>query len=118
VKYKLDIWRVRTKSRKAPISFVVSVRLSGRKYHRSSPTGQIFAQFDIGDFYENLLKNSNLVKIGQKYRAPCTARHQCRGKSSLHFHGKTEHIYTVDIYKWVSNKKGRYFCVSMARIVT
>jgi hypothetical protein len=42
-----------------------------------APTGQFIVKFCIGDFYENLLgerkrkkKNSNLLKIRQKYWVP------------------------------------------------
>ena len=47
-------------SRKAPIIFVMSVC--------SVHTGRISVNFDIGDSRKICRENSNLVKIGQKYR--------------------------------------------------
>ena len=38
-------------SRKATISFVMSVRLSA--WNNSTPTGRIFTKFDIWGFFEN-----------------------------------------------------------------
>jgi hypothetical protein len=35
----------------------------------AAPIGLVFMKFDIGDVYENLSRTTNLVKIGQKYRA-------------------------------------------------
>jgi hypothetical protein len=49
------------------LSVHLSVRLSFFP-HLRLPMGRIFMKFDIGDFYENLLRTTNLVKIGQKYR--------------------------------------------------
>jgi len=33
-----------------------------------APNGTIFVKFVIGNFYENMPKNQNFVKIGQKYQ--------------------------------------------------
>jgi hypothetical protein len=49
------------------LSFVMSIRPSGSLsvcISAAASTGRIFVKFDIGDFYENLLRNPNLVKIG------------------------------------------------------
>jgi hypothetical protein len=35
----------------------------------AAPTGTNFVKFDIANFYENMPKNPNFVKIGQKYQA-------------------------------------------------
>jgi hypothetical protein len=45
-------------SRKAPITFVMSVHLPA--CINTAPTGQIFVQFGIGDLYENLSGNSKI----------------------------------------------------------
>ena len=42
-----------------------------------------------------------------------------KGKPLLHFHGNNEHIFIADSYIYLkSNKKGTYFRVSMAIMVT
>jgi len=54
--------------RKAPITFVMSVRLSS--YISEAPTGRILMKLIWGTFiFKNLLRNPNLVKIGQNYLA-------------------------------------------------
>ena len=40
------------KSGREPTRFATSDRPSGRKYQRGSPIGQIFVQYEIGDFNE------------------------------------------------------------------
>lgn len=55
------------KQRKAYISFVISGRL--HVCINMLPTGRISMTFDTVDFYENLQRNSKLVKIRQKYRS-------------------------------------------------
>ena len=44
----------------------MSVRLSASI--SAVPTVRIYVKFGIGDFYENLSRKYNLVKIGNKYR--------------------------------------------------
>jgi len=47
---------------------LVSSCLSVRVYKRGSNC-RIFAKFDTGDFYEDLSRRSDLIKIGQQYQA-------------------------------------------------
>jgi hypothetical protein len=54
-------------SRKAAISFVISVRPSVRMYEHCSYWTFFSLKFDIVNFYESLLRNSRLVNMEQKY---------------------------------------------------
>jgi hypothetical protein len=51
------LWRVRI-MHKAPVSFVISVCPSA--CISAATTGRISLKFNIGNFYENLLRNSKL----------------------------------------------------------
>jgi hypothetical protein len=53
----------------ASMSFVMSVLPFAclPAYISTDHTGQIFVIFDVGEFYENLFRNSKLVRVEQKY---------------------------------------------------
>jgi len=55
--------------RGASMSFVKSVFpfVCLPAYISSAHTGRIFVKFDVGDFYENLYRDSKLVRVEQKY---------------------------------------------------
>jgi hypothetical protein len=51
--------RIRINNEKPLLSFVMSNCPSLSAFISGAPTGRIFMKFDIGDFYENLWRNSN-----------------------------------------------------------
>ena len=55
--------------RGASMSFVISAFLFVclPVYIRSAQTGRVFVKFDVGDFYENLYRDSKLVRNDKKY---------------------------------------------------
>jgi len=55
------------KWQEVPISFVTFVHLSS--CINTAPSRQIFVKFNIGDFYENLSRTPNLVKIRKQCQA-------------------------------------------------
>jgi hypothetical protein len=51
--------------RKATVSFVMSVRLSG--WNNSAPTERIFVEFYVAVFFEKICwENSSLIKVRQE----------------------------------------------------
>ena len=101
-------------------------------HNSAAPTGYIFSNFGIGDFYKNLLRNckfrSNRAKISGNLNEDQTvfrtlsaiyvAQKHTRHITELSWQSFQYLLHCWQRHLYVNNANGRYFCFSKATMVT